>query len=431
VTAESRIPDRTERSTRQPVPRIEHDDDGIVLPPPASLSPTRAIAIGLGVLVVLGGAFAVTYIPMRHSRQTLEASTRRASTSVVRVEVVIPTVAASTRALSLPGSVHPLEETVIFPRANGYLRRWLVDIGDHVQEGQLLAEIDTPEIDQDLAQARAQLAQAQASLAQSEANRDFAQTDLERYRQLAPAGLASRQEFDQRQANERVSVANVSVARATVAAQRAAVDRLLQLKSFARVVAPFSGTIASRSVDRGALLTAGNSTPLFRIVAMDPARVFVQLPQDVAPSVRPGLAARVTVREYAGRNFDGQVARAAGALDPASRTMNTEVRIPNTDGALISGMYADVAITLPVPHRVLELPATAVMSDSRGVRVQVVGPEGRMHFNPIVIERDTGATVQVATGLSGDERVIRVAVPSLTDGSSVDVVPPSAHDSLR
>jgi RND family efflux transporter MFP subunit len=290
-----------------------------------------------------------------------------------------------------------------------------------VTEGQLLAEIETPELDQELAQARAQLAQAQAGVVQANANREFAQTDLQRYQQLAPSGYASRQELDQRQASAAVTTANVNVAQAAVTAQRANIQRLVQLKSFARVTAPFAGTITARTIDRGTLVSAGNATPLYRLAATDPVRVFVQVPQDVAPSMRTGTAAHVTVREFAGRTFEGQVARTAGALDAASRTLNTEVRVPNSDGALLSGMYAEVALTLPTPHRVLEIPATAVQSDARGLRVAVVDADDRVHMTPIVVERDTGATVQVSTGLQGDERVVRIAGAELTDGTLVEV----------
>ena len=154
---------------------------------------------------------------------------------------------------------------------------------------------------------------------------------------------------------------------------------------------------------------------------MDPARIFVQVPQDVAPSVRVGTTALVTIREYAGRPFQGIVARTAGALDPATRTLNTEIRVPNADGALLSGMYAEVALTLATPHRVFEVPGTAVMSDSHGLRVAVVGADSRVRFVPIVVERDTGSAIQISSGLTGDERVVRIATAALNDGESVEV----------
>jgi RND family efflux transporter MFP subunit len=309
---------------------------------------------------------------------------------------------------------------VIYPRADGYVHEWHVDIGDHVEQGQLLAQIDTPEVDQQLAQARAELTQAIAAVAQASAHRDFANADLARYQQLTPAGFASRADLDQRQASASVGAANVSVAEAAVGAQRANIRRLTQLQSFGRVLAPFAGTITSRTIERGALVAAGNSTPLFRLVAMDPARVFAQVPQDVAPSLHAGVAARITVREYAGRVFEGTVARTAGALDAASRTMNTEIRVANADGALIAGMYAEVSLSLPIPHRVLELPATALINDAHGLRVAVVQPDHTLHLTPVVVERDTGSTVQISSGLTSTDQVVRVVHAGIIEGVRVE-----------
>ncbi len=403
----------------------EHDDKhglGFSLPPPARLTMTRALSIGALVVVVLGGAFTATYLPKRRARASLEESTKISEHALMRVEVVSPKLAASDHAISLPGSVQPLEETIVYSRANGYVQRWLVDIGDKVKEGQLLAELDTPELDQEGLQARAQLAQAEAGVLQAKANRDFSNNNLDRYKRLAPAGVASQQELDQKEAQAKVDDANVTVALANVGAQQANIQRLSRLKSFARVVAPFAGSITSRTIERGALVTSGNATPMFKIAATDPVRVFVQVPQDVAPSIRADVNAKVTIREYAGHVFDGRVARSAGALDPASRTMNTEVRVPNPKGELLAGMYAEVSLTLPSPHRVFEVPATALMNDAKGLRVAVVGADDKVRLVAVVLERDTGSTLQISSGLAGDERVVKLASVELFDGKSVDVV---------
>jgi RND family efflux transporter MFP subunit len=194
------------------------------------------------------------------------------------------------------------------------------------------------------------------------------------------------------------------------------------VKGFAKLVAPFAGTVTSRTIARGALVTAGNGTPLFRIAATDPVRVFVGVPQDVAPSVKLNAPAQVTVREFAGQNFAGTVARTSGALDAASRTMNTEVRVPNPDNKLLTGMYAEVSLTLPSPHRVFEVPATALYNDAKGLRVAVVDAENKIHFVPITIERDTGATILVSTGLDGTERVVKLANVQLLEGTKVDLL---------
>ncbi|GAC1351432.1 MAG: efflux RND transporter periplasmic adaptor subunit [Polyangiales bacterium] len=321
----------------------------------------------------------------------------------------------------LPGSVQPLEETIVYSRASGYLRKWLVDIGDKVKPGEVLAEIDTPEVDQQLNQARAQLVQAQAALGQATANRDFSKTNFSRYRDLAQKGLASQQELERSEAQSAVDQAAVKVAEAAIEAQQANVHRLNETKSFAHVAAPFGGTVNARMIERGALVSP--TTQLFKISAVDPVRVFVQVPQDVAPSVRADVPAQVTVREYGGRVFRGWVARSAGALDSASRTMNTEVRVPNPANELLAGMYAQVGLTLPSSHRVLEIPATALMNDGSGLRVATVGSDSKIRIVKVTIERDTGATIEIASGLEETDRVVKLGAADLSEGRSVEIVP--------
>jgi RND family efflux transporter MFP subunit len=174
-------------------------------------------------------------------------------------------------------------------------------------------------------------------------------------------------------------------------------------------------------IERGALVSP--TTPLYKISNIDPVRVFVQVPQDVAPSVRNDVPAQVTVREFAGRTFEGKVARSAGSLDAASRTMNTEIRVPNPKGELLGGMYAQVALTLPSPHRVFEVPATAVMNDAKGMRIAIVGPDSKLKLVPVVVERDTGPTIELATGINEGDRVVKLGSAELADGKSVEIVP--------
>jgi membrane fusion protein (multidrug efflux system) len=407
-----------------PPPAPAPDDLGFDLPPPAAPSKTRLLALVAVVIVGLGAAFASAYLPRRQARAALEEGVKAGEGAAPRVEVVTPQVVASERALVLSGSVQPLEESVVYARASGYVRKWLVDIGDKVTEGQVLAEIDTPELDQELAQARAQLAQGRASLLQAQANRDLSQTNLKRYEQLVSGGVASQQDLDQRRGQARVDEASVTVAQATISAQQANVHRLSEGKTFAKVVAPFAGTVTSRTVERGALVGSGSPVPLFKIAALDPVRVFVAVPQNVAPSVRTGQPATVTVRELPAEPLQGTIARTAGALDRATRTMNTEVRVPNPEGKLLTGMFASVALTLPVPHRVVEVPATALFNGAKGLRLAVVDAENKVHFIPITIERDTGATIQVATGLEGSERVVKLASAELSEGMTVEVQAP-------
>jgi membrane fusion protein, multidrug efflux system len=402
-------------------PVVAGHELGFDLPAPASVSKVRAvvmIAVGLAAVVV---AFVFGYVPGHQQRAALAEAADVAGKAVQRVEVVTPKVGASDRALSLPGSVQPLQETVLYARASGYVRKWYVDIGDRVTEGQVLADVETPELDQQIDQARAELAQAQAALLQSKANRQLSMANLDRYKALAPSGVVSQAELEQRQAQAQVDEATVSVSQAAIAAQDANMRRLAQLKSFSHVVSPFAGTVTQRWVEIGALVTAGNGQPLYKVAEMDPARVFTQVPQDVAAGVHADLPAAVTVREYPGRTFEGKVTRAADELDPVTRTMNTEVRVANADGALIAGMYAEVALTLPTPHRVFEVPATALSSDSHGQRVALVDADSRIHLVPVVVERDTGPTIEIASGLTGSERVVKLASADLVEGKLVDV----------
>ncbi|HEX3770106.1 MAG TPA: efflux RND transporter periplasmic adaptor subunit [Polyangiaceae bacterium] len=394
---------------------------GFDLPPPAKVSKTGATLGIVAGAVVLGAAFAVGYVPHHRQQAALAEAAEGVASSSTRVSVIAPKAGSSDRAVTLPGSVQPLQETVLYARASGFVKRWLVDMGDKVTAGQLLAEIETPELDQELDQARAQLAQAQPTLQRSKANRELSAANLQRYQQLAPVGVASQADLDQRLAQSQVDEANVNVAQATIQAQEANIRRLMQLKAFNHVTAPFAGTITQRWVEVGALVTAGNGQPLYRIAALDPARVFVHVPQDVAPGIRTDVNAVVSVREYPGRTFQGKVSRAAGELDAATRTMNTEVRVPNGDGALIAGMYAEVSLTLPSPHRVFELPATALMSDASGVRVATVDGESRIHLVPVVVERDNGATIEISSGLTGGERVVKLASAEFVEGKPVEV----------
>jgi len=397
------------------------DDLGFDLPEPATLSRSRVVTLGAVGAAVLAAAFLFGFLPRHHAKTELAEGARAEAEIAPRVEVVAPKVSTSDRALVLSGSVRPLEETVIYPRANGYIAKWLVDIGDKVKEGQTLAEIETPELDQELDQARAQLAQASAGVTQADANREFSEANLDRFKQLVPAGVASQQDLDKTQAQSVVDSASVKVAKSAVQVQAANIRRLTQLKSFAHVLAPFAGTVTARNVERGSLVSAGNATPLFKVSITDPVRVFVQVPQDAAAAIQNELTAKVTTREYPGRVFEGKIARSSGALDQNTRTMLVEVRVPNPKNELLAGMYAEVALTLPSSHRVFEVPATALMNDAKGLRVALVDTQNTLRLVPVVVERDTGATVQIASGLTADARVVKLSSADMVDGKRVQV----------
>lgn len=406
-----------------------HGDLGFDLPRPSRVSAGGLIAVGLVAVVALGGAFAASYLPRRAASQALSEAAEATRNALPTLAVLSPRVVSNDRSLRLPGSVQPLEEAVLYARANGYVNRWFVDLGAKVKEGELLAEIDTPELDQELSQARAAHAKALAAEVQASATRDLAKNRADRTERLTDAGVAAVQDLEQAQAQAAVGDADVNVARANVAAESANIRKISDLRQFAKVTAPFAGTVTERNVERGSLVTAGNATPLFKLAATDTVRVFVEVPQDIAPNVTVGAPAVVSVREFPNRRFEGHIAHTSGALDAATRTLTTEVRVENPDGTLLSGMYADVGLTLPSPRKVFELPATALATDARGVHVAAVTAENKVHFVPVVIERDLGATVLIATGLDGSERIAQIASADLEDGQRVNVVaaklPPS------
>jgi len=400
---------------------VSDDDLGFQLPEPAKLTRTRATAIVAVTLVVLGGAFVAGYAPRRRAKEAL-ASEPRAGEGALRVQVVTPKELASAHAITLPATVQPLEETVLYARATGYVRKWYADMGDAVKEGAVLADVDTPELDRELAKGRGDLGRAEAGVLQAKAMSGRADRELARYEQLVASGVGSSQDLDKAHADSLIGKAALKVAEANVIAERANVQRLVQMKAYSTIVAPFAGTVTSRTVERGALVTTGNTTPLFKIAATDTVRVMLQIPQNVAPGVKVDQVAKVLVREFPSKPFDGKVAHVSGALDPATRTMLTEVRVPNADHTLLAGMFVQVSLTLPMPHRVLEIPATALLNDSKGVRVATVDGEGKLHLVPVQIERDTGATIEIASGLKGDERVVKLASAELVEGRSVTVV---------
>lgn len=387
-------------------------------PPPKSRTLVALVVGGVAIFCV---AFVVGVVPRLKRTQELSAELE-AATAAPTVRVVKPVASAPTRSVTLPGTVQAWRETSLYARTSGYLRRWLVDIGDHVKEGQLLAEIETPELDQEIAQARATLAQQEAALAQSRASLELASTNAERYLKLAPTGVTSKQEVDEKSAGKRVAEANVQAAQASVEAVKANLARLSEVKGFARVVAPFSGIITTRTTEVGALVSAGTSAgaALFHLSQVDPVRVFITVPQSFAPSLTLGAKVPVRIREFRDQVFPGVVTRTAGALDESSRTLLTEVQVPNPEGTLLTGMYAQVTIDAATIHTPLRVPSSALVSATTGTQVGVV-KGGVVHFVPVLIETDLGTEVTLASGLLGDEQVITNPSERLMEGLSVAI----------
>jgi len=397
-----------------------HDPDMVYdAPGPPRRTPGMGLRVAIVLVVVVGVGFAYGIL----HNQTDTAGAAGAAGTRVRVQVVKPKAVQSDVAFDLPGVIRPLEETLIYPQTTGYVRSWLVDIGDKVTAGQLLAEIAVPELDAQLEQARAQLLQAQAALSQTLAQSKYSSSNATRYTALGDQELIAKQQVEQTAAQADTDAANVAAARANVAAQTANVHRLTETKTFSKVVAPFAGTITQRNVDRGTLVNASQTIAMFQIVANDPVRVFLDVPQTVASSVKVGSEAKLTVREFGDKQYTGTITRTAGALDAGLHTMTTEIDVPNPENTLLAGMYVRASLTLARPHKVVEIPATALYSDAAGLRVAKVDPQNRIKFVKITIERDTGATVQIASGLAETDRILKVTVPSLAEGDAVDILP--------
>jgi RND family efflux transporter MFP subunit len=327
--------------------------------------------------------------------------------AVPTVSVVTPSRGVPRQEIELPGSMQAFTDAPIYARTNGYLKRRYVDIGAHVKAGTLLAEIDTPELDQQLQQARADLATA-------EANAKLAQTTADRYRDLIRTESVSQQDLDN--AN-----GNLEAKQAAGESSRANVKRLEQLQAFRRIEAPFDGVITARNIDVGALIDSGsNAKELFHIADTRRLRVFVNVPEVYSRAAQPGMTADLTLREFAGRTFTGTLARTAQAIDVSSRTLLTEIDVDNAKSELLPGSYAEVHLKLPSPASTLQLPVNALIFRTEGLQVATVVGD-RVKFVTVNVGRDFGNEVEVVSGLTGTERIIVNPPDSLTDGATVNV----------
>lgn len=382
---------------------------GDAVPPQPSF---RWLWAGLAAAAVVVGI--VVYAGI-HERALVESTlgTRTEQAAIPSVTVIQPSSGGKPQEIVLPGNTEPFNATPIYARTNGYLKSWYVDIGAHVQQGQLLAEIETPEVDQ-------QLEQARADLKNSQANEQLAQITAARWQNLLKTNSVSKQETDQ-------AVSDLSARQATVDSMNANVHRLEQLQSFEKVYAPFSGVITARNTDIGALINAGaGGVPqeLFQMAAVNRLRVYVAVPEVDALAAQTGAKAVLTLDEFPGEKFTGTIVRNSDSIDLASRTLNVEVDVDNAQGRIKTGAYAFVHLTLPQSSRPsaqsLTIPANTLLFRSEGLRVGVVR-NGRVNLVPITISRDFGATVEVVQGLLTNDQVIENPSDSLTAGSPVQV----------
>jgi RND family efflux transporter MFP subunit len=384
---------------------------------------TRFLLIAAAVLAVVWVAALIPrLIVQRRLANEAEATRMRAPL----VSTTTPQRAGAVVDVALPGNLQAILETGIFARTDGYLRARYVDIGDRVTTGQLLAEIDAPEVDQQLNQARASLAEAQANVVKLQADLNLARSTLQRYI-AAGVGSVSKQQVDERRSSVETAEKTVDAAKATAAAQQANVDRLEDLQGFERVYAPFSGIITARNVDPGALISAGTGQgvrELFRLAQVDTLRIFVFVPQAYAPFVNVGETADVTVRERPGLVVQGVVTRTAGSVDPTSRTMLAQVEVANHEGQLLSGSYGTVKFHITRDQPPLLIPASALLIDASGIRVAIVqgdAKEPTLHYQAVQIGRDYGDQVEVVGGLDEHAVLATGLSGNIVEGTNVRI----------
>jgi RND family efflux transporter MFP subunit len=381
----------------------------------------RRAAVGVAVVLLL--AFLVVHFTEWHASRRLARETQAASAAAPAVDVVVVQNVATPATLTLPGETAAWFESTIYARVSGYVAKWYVDIGDHVKAGQLLATIDTPELDAELAAARAKLQVAQAQVKVKQADATFANSTYARWRD-SPKGVVSDQEREDKKAGDASAAAALEAARAQVSLEQADVDRLSAFEQFKRVTAPYAGTIVERRVDIGNLVTAGSSTSstsLYRMAQDDPIRVFVEVPQSAsADLMKTGVAAQILTNDAARLRINATITRTSDAVDPQSRTFRVEVDIANADRRLVPGLYVQVAFALQ-NSGLTQVPAAALAFTAGGPQVAVVSSDDTVHFRPVSIGRDDGERVELSSGVSIGERLVLNISNQIVDGQKVRV----------
>lgn len=388
--------------------------------------------------VTVAGLMLAGLLPRLSRQKSLLAASQQVAE---RMPVVIASAAyfaSSQEAIDLPGDLQALIESPIFARADGYLKTRYSELGDHVKAGQVMAELETPELDQQIAQARAVSAQGQSTLKElqadldlARANRDMSKVTRDRWQNLLQKGVVSRQEGDEKRADLAVKEAQVAKAEATLAtaqdtirASQANLARLEQMKAFARVTAPFDGLVTARLVDVGVLINAGNggaSKEMFRVAQIQPLRIFVNVPQTYVAQIHPGATAELRVQERPGQAFPAVVKSISTSLDTTNRSMLAILVTPNSDATLYPGMYAQVRFSAANAKPILRIPGDAVVLGTAGPRVATVGPDHIVHFKGITIGQDLGSEVEVTSGLSSGTLVISNPTDSVQENAVVEV----------
>ena len=379
-----------------------------VPPPPARPGLTKGTWIGMAVVAILVAIVVVFGISVRHrSENRLEKET--AVAAIPSVNVVYPAPSNLSSEIALPGNTQAFVDTQIYSRTSGYLKSWYFDIGAHVRKGQLMAVIETPEVDQ-------QLQVAQADLKSAQANLNLANTTSARYQNLLKSNSVSKQETD-------VAMSDAAAKQAAVDASMASVRRLEQLQSFEKVYAPFDGVVTARNTDIGRLISAGQNTTtqeLFHLASIGKIRVYVSVPEAYAAAIKDGAKATLTLDEYPGKNFAGTIARNASSIDAATRTLNVEVDVENSKGELLPGSYVFVHFKVPEYAASLMIPSNTLLFRSQGLQVGVVRA-GRVQLTPVKIGKDAGDHVEISSGLTRDDAVILDPSDSLANGQRVEI----------
>jgi RND family efflux transporter MFP subunit len=372
-------------------------------------SPVRTLVLALIAVVVIGLLVASGIVPRLRSSKALAAETNElAAPSVL---VIQPKRSAPTQEILLPGNIQAFVDAPIYARTNGYLKHWYFDIGSHVKKGQLLADIESPEVDQ-------QLSQAQADLGTTMANLHLSQITANRFSDLIKQDAVSQQDTDN-------ALSDLAARNTAVKSSQANVDRLKQLVAFEKVYAPFDGVVTARNTDIGQLIDSGaaggQARSLFQMAAINNLRVFISVPQIYSQAAVPGLTADLTFAEFPGRRFQGKLVRTSRSIDPTARTLNVEVDVDNSKGELLPGAYTEVHLKLKEGIPTLTIPVSALLFRQEGLRVAIAKSDNTAELKPVTLGRDFGDIAEITTGLTGEERVISNPPDSIINGERLTV----------
>jgi RND family efflux transporter MFP subunit len=402
----------------------EHKSTHGMAPPPRNLRRIGLIALLAAIAVATFGIFE------RRSHEAEVAQWTREQ-AIPTVAVITPRAGAVTERLVLPGTVQAWNEAPIYARVSGYLKDWYFDYGAHVKKGDVLGEIETPDLDAQLAAAQAKLNSARAAVKVRDAEQQFAESTYQRWRD-SPKGVVSVQEQQSKEADYSSAKARVIAATAEVAADQGDVDRLQAMANFKNITVPFDGVVTARETDIGALINAGSGTgggngpELFRVADIHMMRVYVQVPQQLSASIKAGLNAELHLPQYADKTFKATVATTSGAINTSARTLLVELHAENPDGELQPGAYAQVDFELPTNPNVVRIPTSALVFRERGMEVATIGPDDKIELKPIKIGRNLGTEVEVLQGLTLSDRLVNSPPDSLATGDKVRIAGASA-----